>query len=179
MKFPSLALAVSLALGILIGGTSAAHLPFSTRLFLGASCALLFLGFLLLGYRRVVLAGITSLLAWSMLGAAAAQLPALAVPADHVTKLFAQGTLDSTEPLRWRGRLRADPLLLPWGTRYDVDLEAVQAVGNWLPIAGGMRVDFYNNERAPENPGPRRGIRGVRVPRVEGRGIRHGVSISE
>lgn len=34
-------------------------------------------------------------------------------------------------------------------------------------------------ERALENPGPRRGIRGVRVPRVEGRGIRHGVSISE
>src|SRR5262245_29184507 len=135
MKFPSLAVAVSLTAGILIGGISAAHLPFAPRLFLGASLVLLLLGFALLLSHRVVLAGAASLLAWSLLGAVAVQLPARAVPAHHVTNLFARGGLDSSGPLRWRGRLRADPLLLPWGMRYDLELAEVESAGKWAPIS--------------------------------------------
>jgi hypothetical protein len=37
----------------------------------------------------------------------------------------------------------------------------------------------WQGERLLEDPGPRRGIRDVRVPLVEDCGIHHGVSISE
>ena len=47
---------------------------------------------------------------------------------------------------------RADPLRLPWGMRYDVDLEAVQSAGEWMPVSGGLRVTYYFNERAPQLP---------------------------
>src|SRR5258708_27331919 len=37
--------------------------------------------------------------------------------------LIEAGKLDSSVALRWRGRLRADPLALPWGTRYEINLD--------------------------------------------------------
>ena len=63
------------------------------------------------------------MLAWFALGGAALSVERAAVPANHVSRLIAAGQLDTSEPLRWRGRLREDPFALPWGTRYEIDLE--------------------------------------------------------
>lgn len=55
--------------------------------------------------------------------------------------------------LRWRGRLREDPMALPWGQRFEIDLEQVEAAGVVLPVSGGLRVKCYSGGRAAEPPG--------------------------
>ena len=57
----------------------------------------------------------------------ASNIERVSVPANHVTRLIATGRLDTSDPLRWRGRLREDPMALPWGRRYDIDLEQVES----------------------------------------------------
>jgi len=55
--------------------------------------------------------------------------------------------MDPSEPLRWRGRLREDPIALPWGMRYEIDLEEVEIAGATLPVRGGLRANLYGNSR--------------------------------
>jgi competence protein ComEC len=71
------------------------------------------------------------------------------VPANHVTRLIAGNRIDLTEPLRWRGRLREDPLVMPWGRRYEIDIEQVESAGQIIPAGGGLRANIYNNPRQP------------------------------
>jgi competence protein ComEC len=71
------------------------------------------------------------------------------VPANHVTRLIAANRIDLTEPLRWRGRLREDPLVMPWGRRYEIDVEQVESGGEILVASGGLRANIYNNPRQP------------------------------
>jgi hypothetical protein len=113
MKFPALALAFSLASGVLVAQAGATPLPHIAVVCLVGSFLLLLCGLVFLAYERGTLAWTAALLAWCLLGAAAAQLQRLAVPADHVTRLMARGDLDLEQPLRWHGRLRSDPLALP------------------------------------------------------------------
>ena len=69
-------------------------------------------------------------LAWTSRSARVATgVERAAVPANHVTRLLAAGRLDTSDPLRWRGRLREDPMALPWGQRYEIDLEQVEESG--------------------------------------------------
>ena len=82
------------------------------------------------------------------------------MPADHVTALIARNALNIDQPLRWRGTLRADPLDLPWGVRYQLDLEAVQSAGAWIGVSGGLRSDYYfPDDSARESPMLRAGDR--------------------
>jgi hypothetical protein len=71
------------------------------------------------------LAGTAALVAWTGLGGLAANVERAIIPSDHVTRLIANGTIDLTEPLRWRGRLRETPMELPWGRRIEIDLDHV------------------------------------------------------
>ena len=50
------------------------------------------------------------------------------------------------------GYLREDPLTLPWGQRFEVDLEQVEAAGAALNTSGGLRVNFYPEARVAEPP---------------------------
>ena len=70
------------------------------------------------------------------------------MPANHVTRLIAAGRLDTNDTLRWRGRLRDDPMSLPWGRRYEIDLEDVDIAGTPLPVTGGLRLNLYGNTHA-------------------------------
>ena len=45
-----------------------------------------------------------ALLAWLATGGFATSVERAGVPANHVTHLIASGRIDSSEPLRWRGR---------------------------------------------------------------------------
>src|SRR6202049_889034 len=138
MKFPALAIAFSLAAGILAGEFLAHRVAHALIICIFTAPLLLLTGFLLLLCRRNSFAGITALLAWSLLGAAAVQIAPLAVPTDHIARQIAAQQIDLQQPLRWRGRLRSDPLRLPWGLRYELDLYEVQACGCWRLVFGGL-----------------------------------------
>jgi competence protein ComEC len=97
---------------------------------------------------RLAAAWIFTLVAWLALGGLAASIERFSVPANHVTNLIAAGQLETSEPLRWRGRLRDDPMALPWGHRYEIDLEQVEIGGATLPVSGGLRVNLYRDSRS-------------------------------
>jgi competence protein ComEC len=152
MKLPALSLAICLAAGILAAAPITAHVPHGLVLSLLIALGCVLVGCALLKLRRANLAWTASLLAWFSLGAAAAQIERLAVPINQVEHIARSGQLELDEPLRWRGILRADPLWLPWGVRYDIDLEQVQAAGRWTGVRGGLRASYFFDERAPGNP---------------------------
>ncbi len=54
--------------------------------------------------------------------------------------------------MRWSGRLRVDPVRLPTGIRYDVDLEQLQTAGGGTPVSGGLRATLFAEARYPERP---------------------------
>jgi competence protein ComEC len=152
MKLPALLIAVFVAAGILAAPWIAAHSSHGIRLPLLLSLCFLSIGLLAVKIRSENLAWSASLLAWFFLAASAAQIQRIAVPADRVDHLAAAGQLPLEEPLRWRGVLRADPLSLPWGWRYDMDLERVQAAGQWRSARGGLRASYFVDERKPAAP---------------------------
>ena len=66
-----------------------------------------------------------------------------------MTRLLAQGRIDTTEPLRWRGRLRENTQELPWGQRFEIDLEQMEFAGQIIPVTGGLRLNLYRDSRKP------------------------------
>jgi hypothetical protein len=119
------------------------------------------LGFLLLSIMRFLWpAWVVALVAWCALGGLAASLERSSIPADNAARLVTQGQLDTSEPLRWRGQLRSDPLRLPWGLRYEIALEEVQNAAGAHPVSGGLRVNyFYNVGKRADLPPLRAGDR--------------------
>lgn len=148
MKLPALWLAVAFAAGIGV----AHRWPHSLELWVPMATAPILAGAIFAWRERVEIAWAFALIAWASIGAAALGVERAAVPKNHVTRLVAAGRLDLGEPLRWRGRLREDPLTLPWGRRYEIDLEDVEAAGVNLPVSGGLRLNLYGGENSP-NPG--------------------------
>jgi hypothetical protein len=106
-------------------------------------------GSILIWRRLLVASAICALAAWTALGALAFGVEQSAVSANHITRLIAANRIDLTEPLRWRGRLREDPLVMPWGRRYEIDIEQVESGGEILAASGGLRANIYNNPRQP------------------------------
>jgi competence protein ComEC len=154
MKLPALLIAVFVAAGVLAASPIAVHTRHSLDLSLGVALFCIIAGFGLVRFLGANLAWAASLLAWFSLAAAAAQIERMAVPANQVTNLVGEGRLELDEPLRWRGILRSDPLRLPWGFRYDIDLEQVQSVGEWRAVHGGLRATYFFDQRAPGIPAP-------------------------
>ena len=160
MKLPSLWPVVCFAGGILLSGKLAAHLYPAPRLFLLAAAFLLLFGFFLIYKNWLLPAGIAATVAWLCLGCAAAGLERISVPANLASSLIESGKLDSSVALRWRGRLRADPLALPWGTRYAINLDEVESAAGVTRISGGLRVTSYVEEpNATASPLARAGDR--------------------
>lgn len=146
MKMPALLLALAFSLGILLSGAA----PMTPSQWLALAIAALLAGFVFLFRRRNPHALVHGLLAWVFLGALVASCERAAMPENHVARLVSSDALDTSEPLRWRGILRNDPLRLPWGYRYEIDLDEVEAAGRPRPVAGGLRVSYYLNPQAPE-----------------------------
>ena len=144
MKLPALWIASAFAAGIALASRSAA----SPKVWAAATIAAILIAGILAWRDFVAPAWIFALAAWLALGGFASGAQRAAIPANHVTRLIAEGRLDTTVPLRWRGRLREDPLLLPWGRRYEIDLEQVESAGTFLPASGGLRVNFFAGSRS-------------------------------
>ncbi len=152
MKLPALLIAMFVAAGVLAATPIAAHLTHGLDVSLVVALCCLIAGFALLKLRHVNLAWSAGLLAWFFLAAAAAQIERLAIPANEVKNLAGTGQLSLDEPLRWRGILREDPLRLPWGFRYDIDLEQVETRGEWRALRGGLRASYFFDRRVAANP---------------------------
>ncbi len=145
MKLPALWIAASFAAGIGMI-TRWPHQP----LMYAAVAALAILAGSILIWRRLLFASaICAVAAWTALGGLALAIEQAAVPPNHVTRLIAANQIDLTEPLRWRGRLREDPLVMPWGRRYEIDIEQVESGGEILTASGGLRANIYNNPKQP------------------------------
>ena len=159
MKLPSLFPVLCFAGGILLSGTSGNrwHLPPESAFFVTAF--LLLAAYVLLRRQWIVTAAILGAAAWLCLGFAAANLERVSVSSNLAGTLIETGKLDGSAALRWRGRLRGDPLELPWGTRYEIALEDVESSSGVTPVTGGLRLTSYRDEskndassrrRAPE-----------------------------
>jgi competence protein ComEC len=146
MKLPSIWPVGFFAGGILLSSHLAdrAHLP-PKVLFLSTAC-LLIAAFVLLRLDQVHAALLLSAAAWTCLGFAASTLQRASVPANLASTLIESGKLEGNAPLRWHGRLRVDPLHLPWGTRYIIDLNEVESAAGVTPVAGGLRLTAYREE---------------------------------
>jgi competence protein ComEC len=152
MKLPSLWPAVCFAGGILLSGKLAAHSHLTPRFFLLVAASLLLAGFILLRKNWLPAAAFVATAAWMSLGCASASLERVSVPANLASALIESGKLDSSVALRWRGRLRADPLALPWGTRYEINLDEVESAAGLVPISGGLRLTSYAGEANAATP---------------------------
>ena len=145
MKLPALWIAAAFAAGIGII-TRWPHQPLT---YAAVAALAILAGSILIWRSFLFAAGICALTAWTALGGLALGIEQAAVPANHVTRLIAANRIDLTEPLRWRGRLREDPLVMPWGRRYEIDIEQVESGGQILAANGGLRANIYNNPRQP------------------------------
>jgi len=118
----------------------------------GAAALAILLGLALVRRKRVAAAGAAALVAWAALGGLATVFERQARPANHVTRLIAEGRVDTSEPLRWRGRLRENPLDLPWGRRYEIELEEVEVAGRSVSASGGLRLNLYGRTSVAQSP---------------------------
>ena len=160
MKLPLVWIVAAFAAGITLASLHPWMPPAKPGLWLALALAAMLASAVLLLLRRQIPAWVFVLVAWAFLGVAAARLEQLAKPANHVTNLLLDGRVDTSEPLRWRGRLREDPIRLPWGLRYEVDLEVVEVAGQPAAVTGGLRItQFRKEDLADPPPGLRAGDR--------------------
>jgi competence protein ComEC len=152
MKLPALWIAAAFATGIGLASRGQS----SPKIWFASAAIAVLAGLTLIWRQHTAYASCLALLAWLALGGLAIAVERAAVPANHISRLIADGTVDTSVPLRWRGRLREDPLKLPWGFRYEIDLENVESSGAVLPATGGLRVNFYFAPHAVE---PMQGLR--------------------
>jgi competence protein ComEC len=148
MKLPALWIAAAFAGGIAFDS----RWPLEARFWLVGVAAAMLTGAILAWRSRVAAAGALALVTWFTLGGLAIGLESARLSANHVSRLVASGKLDLREPLRWRGALREDPLSLPWGRRYEIDLEQVEVAGSYVPVRGGLRANLYDGPQAAGAP---------------------------
>ncbi len=157
---PLLWIAAALVLGMGLAGfwPAALRLPHAggpwVWVALGAAAAAA--GLLLLRRSRLRAAALAALLAWMLVGVAAVSLDRASQSPLRVDRVVRAGRLDLSEPLRWRGRLRSDPLRLPWGYRYDIALDRVEIRGEKVPVSGGLRLNLYQDRPGIAPPPPLR-----------------------
>jgi hypothetical protein len=114
MKLAALWILAAFAARVAIAGRR----PASVRLWaLGAGLGI-FAGAILvsafLAWRHCApVAWVCSVFAWAAIGGLAVSVERATIPANHITRLIASGRVDPGVALRWRGRLREDPLTLP------------------------------------------------------------------
>ena len=172
MKLPAVAIAAAFACGIAVGLLPGMAAHASSRelvvgLFVSAGL-LLVLGavFAVRGYLWT--ASCSALLCWSFLGSLGACISQQPRAADHVISLVQSGRLALHTPLRWHGWLRDEPARLPWGYGYELSLSGVDYQGNFLPLSGGLRLSFSQQNDAADRDAsePETGARNAFLPDV-------------
>jgi len=157
MKIPAVAIAAAFGGGILLGRVGSFPSFLVTRGVLAGGFAFIFLllvsSLLLAARGRVRLAALVSLTSWCGLGALGVGIASRPLPAEHVLARLAAGQIELKTPLRWHGTLRDEPSRLPWGYGLDLELSGVDTAGRFVPLRGGMRVNYTprsDGEALPE-----------------------------
>ena len=162
MKLPSLFPVGLFAGGILLSIDLKKCALLSPRILIAAALLLFLFGYIALRRNWIFAAALFAAGTWLSLGMAASHLERVSVPSNLASTLIESGKLDSSTALRWRGRLRSDPLPLPWGMRYEISLDEVDSSAGITPVAGGLRLTYYTAEsfeRSRSASGARRGSR--------------------
>lgn len=167
MRLPFLWIAAALACGIALARSSAAG-PAAVAgagtagwagallwVCLAAVVGALLAGLALLRAGRLTGAWAAGMLAWACIGGLAGALEPRAIPENHVKRLAESGELPDGVALRWQGRLRSDPVQLPWGERYEMELEAVEIGGRARAVTGGLRASWFRLTQEAEYPAER------------------------
>jgi competence protein ComEC len=156
MKLPSLFPVAFFAGGILLSIELKKSALLSPRIVIFAALLFLLVGYIALRQNWILAAALFAGVAWLSLGTAASNLERASVPPNLASTLIESRKLGSETALRWRGRLRSDPLQLPWGMRYEINLDEVESSAGVTPVAGGLRITYYNAESAGAAPPPAR-----------------------
>src|ERR1700692_4753438 len=142
MKLPSLFPVALFAGGILLSIELKKFALLGPRMFIFAALLFLLFGYITLRRNWIFPAILFAAGAWLSLGMAASNLERASVPPNLASTLIESGRLDAETALRWRGRLRGDPLQMPWGMRYEINLEEVESSVEITPVAGGLRPTY-------------------------------------
>ena len=144
MRLPAVAIAALFACGAVLGQAQWFAQRTSSHAFLligfFAVAILICAGIFLARIGRLFPAAIVSCVSWLILGVMGAGIGNQPRTADYVLSLVEVGRLDFKTPLRWHGRLRDEPARLPWGYRYEIELDGVEYEGSLVPARGGLRV---------------------------------------
>lgn len=148
MKAPFLLLACSVCAGIVFARLQ----PESVLACCVAAASSLAIAAFLLFFNRRASALIAVSVAWIALGALSAAVSESRARPNLVPALAASHQPDLNNPLRWRGCLRSDPMRLPYGWRFEIDLESLELRSGIMPVAGGLRATFYQPVPALREP---------------------------
>src|ERR1700676_3034678 len=148
MKLPSLFPVTLFAGGILLSIELKKFALLPPRIVLFAAALFLLFGYMALRRNWIFPAAVFAAGAWLSVGIAASNFERASIPPNLASTLIESGKLDSGTALRWRGRLRSDPLQLPWGMRYEINLDEVESSAGVTPVAGGLRLTYYSNGSA-------------------------------
>jgi competence protein ComEC len=163
MRLPAVAIAAAFACGIAIDllPSMAAHTG-SRELVVGffiAAGVTLAVGMFLAWRGYLWAASCSAICCWAFLGflgALIAQRPNAEEwrSAPAVISLLESGRLNLRTPLRWHGQLRDEPARLPWGYGYELSLSGVDYQGGFLPLRGGLRLGFSEQQDAQGRMAP-------------------------
>ncbi|HSZ20525.1 MAG TPA: hypothetical protein VK770_12075, partial [Candidatus Acidoferrum sp.] len=110
MKLPSLFPVCLFAGGILLSIELKKFALLTPRYFIFAALLFLIFGYITFLRNWILIAALFSAGAWLTLGLVASNLERASAPANLASTLIESGKLDGGTALRWRGRLRSDPL---------------------------------------------------------------------
>jgi hypothetical protein len=121
MKLPGVAIAALFLSGIALGlhPLLAAHATshdFISGGFLGTALSLC-AGIILANTGRLSASACSAAFCWLTLGVLSSFIAQQPLPENHVLSLIAAKRLELGTPLRWYGRLRDEPVRLPWSYR--------------------------------------------------------------
>jgi competence protein ComEC len=146
MRLPAVAIAALFACGVVLGQTSWFAERISSRGYLTCGFAavsfLICAGLVLAKIGRLFPAATISIVSWIILGLLGAGIANQPRPVDYILSVVEAGRVDLKTPLRWHGRLGDEPVRLPWGYGYEIELTGVEFEGSLVPARGGLRVSF-------------------------------------
>jgi competence protein ComEC len=146
MRLPAVAITAAFASGIVLGlhptviRNAASHTLLSS--FFVFAGILILVGIILVKIGRLFFATMASLLSWIFLGFLGVCIAEQPRDANHVISLVEQGRLPVKTPLRWHGHLRDEPMRLPWGHGYEIELSGVEFEEALHSARGGLRLSF-------------------------------------
>ena len=158
MKVPAIGIVAFFACGVALGQVPWFAGRASSRGFLVMSLAvatsLICSGLFLTRSSRLFSGAMASALSWFFLGLIGAGIAKQPRPLDFILSLVNAGRIDLKTPLRWRGLLRDEPMRLPWGYGYEIELAGVEFEGTLLQTRGGLRLNLTETPEEMQTPAP-------------------------